>query len=151
MNHYRNNLSVRNVKNGNNAVGQRHIHSQSSHEWLKFQKKYRCRCKHSEAVDNQEMLFLWEQFTIMQQCLVLAITFLSVSPSLSLSSYMWLVPLWSCHDDSDGNNLKKLDRRNQRTILTSLQKFSSQLMTACVSALSLVTSSATVCSKSWFT
>lgn len=40
----------------------------------------------------------------------------------SLSLKMWLVPLRSCHYDSDGNNLRRLDERKRRTILRSRQK-----------------------------
>lgn len=57
--------------------------------------------------------------------------------SLSLSIYMWLVPPWSYYDDSDGNNLKRLDRRTRKTILRSLQKSAVRLTTVSVHRLDL--------------
>lgn len=50
----------------------------------------------------------------------------------SLSLYMWLVPPWSCHYDSDGNNLRRLDERKHRTILISLQRSTLWLLTVSV-------------------
>lgn len=59
----------------------------------------------------------------------------------SLCLYMWLVPLWSCHYDSDGNNLRILDERRHRTILTSAKVHLVTADSLCVASLSLITCS----------
>lgn len=69
----------------------------------------------------------------MHQCLpVLTITSHSLSVFLPLLLYVWLAPLPSHHDNSDGNNSKRLDGRKHKTISSSPPKSALRRMTVSV-------------------